>query len=554
MASKEKAILIANIGTSDIAVKIEEIERYIPVGFDRNEPNINDSDLTEDDKITWEQELKQSFIRDYLCLELGINKYSFRQLTQRIFEEYNKNKENEEKWHHRISLDRFKGVINRAKSAFNIEKVYLFVTNQPEYIPDKKTGKLIFNKGYPTDTIHLYEIFEKWLNREISDFKLKKEEIPQNILPIEQDKLFSHYYQFFRDKIESDSIILVSIKGGTPQMQSALRLQAIASAAKKQLFVEPLLSVKRILYGEPSECKFTSYWQYMKTQKYEDIKVILDRWDFEGALQLLNQWKQSLKFLKDNNIDDAKIKIHNQLIEQVIQALEIANNYWSLDIEKAKYLVKQRSSKILPEIAEQLSINDEEDFLGDILLNTYTQCRIHYKLEQMASFLVGVGSFYEIVLQRIVKEHGTKEKQKEFEDKNNNRYDKRNIVSSLFSKNSNKKKSWEDIKNLLSQLDSWYHRRNKFVHYDDEASKNFGGISKKSLENFYLDEKKKGRNICSLDSILDVMTEIIRNDLLLISSELQSNFVWKDREKNKRYYIYSEVRDWVIEQLTKKDI
>jgi len=44
------AILIANIGTSDLAVKIEEY--FIPVGFDRSEPNINIDDpaLTDDQK------------------------------------------------------------------------------------------------------------------------------------------------------------------------------------------------------------------------------------------------------------------------------------------------------------------------------------------------------------------------------------------------------------------------------------------------------------------------------------------------------------------------
>ncbi|NER03946.1 MAG: hypothetical protein F6K17_15650, partial [Okeania sp. SIO3C4] len=526
-----------------------------PIGFDRNEPNIDYSDLTEEEKSNWEQELKPSFIRNFLCLELGIDKYSFRELTKRILEEYNKD---EEKWHHRISLDRFKGVINRVKSNFSIEKAYLFVTNQPEYIPDPKTGELIFNQGgYPTDTIHLYEIFQKWFKREVSDLKLEKKEIPQNISPIEQDKLFSYYYQFFEESInklfrqntKNDSIIIVSIKGGTPQMQSALRLQAIASLSKKQLFVEPILSVKRILYGEPSECKFTSYWQYMKTQKYEDIKIILDRWDFEGAFQLLNQWKQSLNFLKDNNIDDAKIKIHNKLIEQVIKALEIANNYWSLDIEKAKDIAKDRSSKIPPEITKQLSLNDDEDLLGDILLNTYTQCRIHYELKQMASFLVGISSFYEIVLQRIVKDRGTEAKQKEFQEKNN-RYEKREVIDSLFPQNSSNNKSWQNIRRSLNKLNLWCRRRNQFIHYDNAASNNLGGISEKSLEEFYKNEKNKGSNICPLNSILDVMKDILKSDLGLISLEQQNKFVGRDKD----YYIYSEVRKWVIEQLTKKDI
>lgn len=559
MDSKKKSIVIANIGTSDIAVKIEEIERYIPVGFDRNEPNIDYSDLTEKDKSTWEQELEKSFIREYLSLELGIDRYSFRELTERILEEYNKD---EEKWHHRISLDRFKGVIDQAKSAFDIEKVYLFVTNQPKYIPDLKTGKLKFNKGYLTDTIHLYDIFQKWFKREIPDLKLEKKEIPQNILPVEQDKLFSYYYQFFEESINQlfrkntkrDSIIIASIKGGTNQMQSALRLQTIASLAKKQLFVEPILSLKKILYGKPSECKFTSYWQYMSIQKYEDVKVILDRWDFDGALQLLEQWQKSLIFLKDNNIDDAKIKTHNKLIGQVIKVLEIGNNYWSLDIEKAKGIAKDRSFKIPPEVTKELTLNDDKDLLGDILLNTYTQCRIHYKLKQMASFLVGVSSFYEIVLQRIVDDRGTEAKQKEFQEKKN-RYEKRDVIDSLFTKNSKEKESWQGTKNIrgirpsLNQLNLWCKRRNQFIHYDDTASKNLGGISEESLEKFYEDEKNKGSNICSLKEILDeVMPQILKSDLGLISLEQQSKFVGED----KPYYIYSEVRNWVVKQLTEK--
>ncbi len=40
------AILIANIGTSDLAIKIDDY--YFPVGFEWNEPNLDKSGLTDD--------------------------------------------------------------------------------------------------------------------------------------------------------------------------------------------------------------------------------------------------------------------------------------------------------------------------------------------------------------------------------------------------------------------------------------------------------------------------------------------------------------------------
>ncbi len=63
------AILIANIGTSDLAIKIDDY--YFPVGFDRNEPNLDKSGLTDDESAAWERDFRQSFIENQLCSELG---------------------------------------------------------------------------------------------------------------------------------------------------------------------------------------------------------------------------------------------------------------------------------------------------------------------------------------------------------------------------------------------------------------------------------------------------------------------------------------------------
>jgi hypothetical protein len=85
-------ILIANIGNSDLAINIDGY--YIPIGFDRNEPNIDDSGLTEDEKIVWDKEFRNSEIVSRLCPQLGVKvdrgRYSFRELTRRILEEYEK--------------------------------------------------------------------------------------------------------------------------------------------------------------------------------------------------------------------------------------------------------------------------------------------------------------------------------------------------------------------------------------------------------------------------------------------------------------------------------
>ena len=173
-------ILVANIGTSDIAIEIEEF--YIPIGFVRNERNIDYTGLTEDEKLVWEQELKDSYILEYLCPELDIKvrtaqngkkTFSFRDLTERIFEAYQKD---EETWHKRIRPGRIWGVIKSAIEKFQTKEVYIFVTDQP----------------HPSDTIYLFEILEKWCKREYPNLTLIKQLIPKEIPAINQDLLLNY--------------------------------------------------------------------------------------------------------------------------------------------------------------------------------------------------------------------------------------------------------------------------------------------------------------------------------------------------------------------------
>ncbi|MEG3861094.1 hypothetical protein [Microcoleus sp. herbarium12] len=299
------AILIANIGTSDIAVKIDDY--YIPVGFDRTEPNLNESGLTEDEAIVWDAQFRQSYIIKDLCPELEVTvtknnqqSFSFRELTQKLLAAYEKDETGT--WHDRIRPGRIWGVLKTATQdpKFQVKQAYIFVTDQPEFILDSKSGEQKPNKqGYPSDSIHLFSILKKWFEREMPDLELICKVIPQNISAVDRDELLNYYYQFFFQHIRSEQTILIGIKGGTPQMQLALTMQAIASSVTNQLFINPQLSPKNILRGQASECDFTSYWRYMRSQKYQDAKIILEsRWDFRGAISILDGWLTTLKFLK----------------------------------------------------------------------------------------------------------------------------------------------------------------------------------------------------------------------------------------------------------------
>jgi len=129
------ATLIANIGTSDLTVKIQGFEYYIPVGFDRDrdEPNEVAEDLTEDEKVIWERNSREDFIANGLCKELGVevrgqgrNAYSFRELTEKLLAAYQREPDF---WQERIRPGRIWGVIHTAIEEFSVKKINIFVTN-----------------------------------------------------------------------------------------------------------------------------------------------------------------------------------------------------------------------------------------------------------------------------------------------------------------------------------------------------------------------------------------------------------------------------------------
>ncbi|MCC3415737.1 MULTISPECIES: hypothetical protein [unclassified Microcoleus] len=535
------AILIANIGTSDITVKIDDY--YIPVGFDRNEPNIDESGLTDDEKTVWDAQLRQSYIISELCPELGVTvtenrngqkSFSFRELTQKLLATYEKDATGT--WHDRIRPGRIWGVLQTATqdANFQVKQAYIFVTDQPEFILDKKSGKEKFNLlGYPSDSIHLFNILKKWFQQEMPDLELICKVIPKHIPAVDRDELLNYYYQFFFQHIRSEQTILIGIKGGTPQMQLALTMQAIASSVTSQLFINPQLSVKNILNGKASECDFASYWRYMRSQKYQDVQIILEsRWDFRGAICILDKWLATLKFLKPY-IDDPKLSASNELLSRIVKTLEVGDYCLNLDCQTAKdFLVNnpQLASKLSKKLVKQVSNYDS-------LLNLYSQCCIYYNLDQIANFLSRMSSFYEGVLEQTATQIGIDIDFPYLK----NRFEKRNFISEkiLQRNQASEQQAWQEILLLLKSLDYWCSHRNQLIHHGK-------GMSKKRMKLLYQEEvKKEHLDTCPPDRIIEHMAKILTSNLEIVKPEYLHQFV----RTSTHHYIYSEVKDWAIAQL-----
>lgn len=128
-----------------------------------------------------------------------------------------------------------------------------------------------------------------------------------------------------------------------------------------------------------------------------------------------------------------------------------------------------------------------------------------------------------------------------------NRFKKINFVADLI-KNLNDpqaKKYWITIEKSLKKLDFWIEQRNHIIHNAEGWSKD---NLAKELENARKNHRTKNqdnvKNACQSNQILMKMTNIISQTRNLLGLS-ESNYVGL----NKPYYIYSQVKDWVIKQL-----
>jgi predicted RNA-binding protein with RPS1 domain len=659
-------LLIANIGTSDLSVKIGD--RFLPVGFDRTEPNENRDLLTLEEEKIWNDRL--NIVRENLCAELGVTVtkirdrevFHFRELSQKLWDAY---QQEPDRWHHRLYLGRILGSIDRAIS-MGATKAHIFVTDQKP-------------KSHEQDTVYLFYILQKWLEIERPHFTIEAEVIPETVTPNDADALLNFYYfkfielttdltnpkldvknlkigqivkgevSGFQDygvflalpnnikglipiakvskefmtpaklkqkyyigekiqaqitKIKEDGklefstrelpstheVILVSIKGGTPQMVEALKLQAMSVASSQRLFlIDTKANIQRILSGQTSECQLTAHWRYVRSQKYETVKQLLGRWDFDGAIAILRDWQDYLDVLIAERVIDFKDVKHNlEGLIPIIKALEIARAYFNLDIKTVDNILGEYPFANDANFKPEKILSDYKHFKQYRVLHMFTLSRVYWQLDQMFSFLSGVFSCCDVAIEHLIykycspKEFGCfsfdtsylnlqQSKQQlgdrfwqmfvKLEDNEWNprrheltgdqeyrlasRYNKRNFIEALIWARGSSQDiaDWDSLKSNFLQLDFWGNKRNKFVH---SAS----GISKDLMVSDYEAIKPDQQlRTCHPDRILEIMEEICHSGLLGIDRRLGDRFA---SGADADYYIYSEIRDWVGQRLAQK--
>ncbi|MEG4230847.1 hypothetical protein QUA40_01835 [Microcoleus sp. Pol11C3] len=577
------AILIANIGTSDLTIQIsiQGKNYYLPIDYLPSEANIGEQIAKLPPKLQelWDYKKQRNYIETILYHDLGFpinTKQTSRELTQVVLKKY---RDNPGKWHPRIKPVRIWGAIQKAIS-LGATKGYIFVTNQ--VIPQTPDG-------HEKDTIFLYEILVKWLELENIPFILENKTLDSKIEANKLEPLLSEYEKHLKqiaidEKINllsaetepNKNLVLVSIKGGTGTMITALQIQAIDSNFKNLVFIDPGLNLEKILQGEPSDCQLTLYWRHLRSQKYDTVRQLLTRWDFDGAIMILDDWQNSLSLLPDGIVDKADIEESRTAIESATAALNLGLSFINLDRADTQNILNSNPAITALTVLEQ---NYEA------WLNLYVQCRIYWELNQVANFLARLSSFWEELLNYLIitlegsqyfvgdindwqlqknlvepklwekfyrQERKKNNEFKEWDFDNSpyllrNRFSKYRLVKNLVDVRGKNRKIWEDIKESLMILDYWLQKRNKMIHLAK-------GVSRKTMSEMLKSDRlsadkqvrQEAIKACAPEEILQVMSEICSATFDLLDMAKPSFVGYSSTTP---YYIYSDIIFWVLDRL-----
>jgi hypothetical protein len=570
------SILLINLGTSDISVKIGTF--FIPIGFDRNEPNMT---LPPEERAEISQWANRSgTIKEFASEELGIELNSdekladhFREFTRVLLERY---KTDPEYWHPRISMDRIWGAIKTASNSRDaLETLHCFVTDQ---IP-----------AFKSDTIYLFEILQRWLQKRLSDEQsYENSEVNLGIvqdLPVKMHLISFNpndlqkavdFYSTALLKIENpNSVAFVSAKGGTPNMQTALQLQSMAIGFKAVILLDTQADPVRMLNGEPAQFRKTANWRLLQIQKFESAKQLLLRWDFDGARTLLEEWRTGpLQSLSHRRIFDdlSQLKKSNEALVRVNRVLSAAVAILNFDSKSAQKILAKKG-KLDKEAVLSPLFNEY-----DPCLSLLSQCRIYAELNQVAFVLIALGSFYELAQNELIKKlggypffdvdekvgywslrpntmeegiwasfrqihsaHLAKRGYSNFiKDSNSSikfkdRFIRMNFIRALIESGADKDDACLSALKGLEKLDVWHDLRNDVIHRGI-------GASKKNID--IMADQKRQENLsyqqhCKYSDILAVMSDICRP----ISNSPELIDRWDG------YYIFGAAREWIFKQL-----
>lgn len=283
--SKKKSILVATIGTRDLAFQVSSQE-WLNLGNDR---------APDSDSIS-EQALVQ--------MELGLDKSDFRLLSEYLLENW----ETYQSKLQPIIL----GKLLQDESK-NLKQIYLVATDQLE------TPKTI--KYRDKDTLYAAEIIKKWIE---SHYQVSTEVILQGSEggnPADFEQMFRWWKQTWQSiakKFDEKTPILLCVKGGVGAFSEAGRVTALSRFGENILFYDFKKDDEINRQGYASDYTIPlKGTNYLWDRKQQEALSLLKRYDYEAVGRTLQSyWRTS-----DTN------SANRQLILRVKSLIEAATKW-----------------------------------------------------------------------------------------------------------------------------------------------------------------------------------------------------------------------------------
>ncbi len=371
-------------------------------------------------------------------------------------------------------------------------------------------------------------------------------------------------------------------------MQNALNLQTTALGIPRLLFIDPdpTLLIKRTLQGQPPNCNLKSYWRYNRQQKYQTVEQLLTRYDFDGAINILEQWKQELEMLESHQLVELPMIQHSrQTVQDVIAIFKMADSCLNFDVEAARIHLASCSGS-LTENDYQLLSNLIDGQKYETILNLYTQIMMYREFKQVSNVLTLLGSFYDVTLYRVIERTGggqyltrneklnLRKLQQDmgetlYQQYKNNLYQlskngkgkintsspmeqyidiylthrqQNRQINEILEWNQteievseqvlkSRKNQVKGLQGLLNSLKYWVDQRHKLIHKGL-------GFSIDRVKELDLERTEKD---CSYKAIPEILELILNHRLLQFKGYYRQDFV-----STQKYYIYSAVREAAI--------
>lgn len=278
--------------------------------------------------------------RDVVYNGVFLNRNNVRQEGERLFNNYESKKEH-------LSYPIISPILKRFKD--NLKSVYLFVTNQEDEMYKN------------SDSIFIGSIIRKWI---IETYFIDVNVVQYSLNPTDHEKIYSFYTSYFSENkkiFEKTDKRIISLSGGTPQMNGALYVilssifltdTEFYNVDKGKLIpVNHDKTIKKIYVKN-------SCIELLKIYQYQSIIQVLNEYNIENRNDLIFLL-QYAHFRKTFDFEEAQKNLSNFLNSIPTSA---HNEYQSLTLN-----VINNPIDLIRELFWNLEIsNKNQDYLGFI--------------------------------------------------------------------------------------------------------------------------------------------------------------------------------------------